>query len=203
MNVLRRLKKFVTLRRTVHRSVSVGDRFVFGNGSFIWAPRSMSLGHNVSVGSNVRIEADGRIGDHVLIANGAAIVGRTDHAMHEVGTSIRESTWVGNAPESLSQEVLIGSDVWIGFGSIILSGVTVGDSAIIGAGSVVTKDVPPNTIVVGSPARPIGRRFTADEFELHWEKLAQLGVRRMTPMATEGKVVRTLDQNDRDRESQE
>jgi virginiamycin A acetyltransferase len=54
---------------------------------------------------------------------------------------------------------IVGNDVWIGSGAIILRNVTVGDGAIIGAGSVVTKDVEPYTIVVGTPARPIGKRF--------------------------------------------
>jgi maltose O-acetyltransferase len=50
--------------------------------------------------------------------------------------------------------VVIGANVWIGGGAIILPGVTVGDDAIIGAGSVVTRDVPPGATVVGNPARP-------------------------------------------------
>ena len=56
-------------------------------------------------------------------------------------------------------DIVIGNDVWIGFEAVILSGVTVGDGAIIGSRAVVTKDVPPYTIVGGAPARPIRRRF--------------------------------------------
>ncbi len=54
----------------------------------------------------------------------------------------------------------IGNDVWIGFGATVLNGVTIGDGAIIAAGAVVTKDVPPYTIVGGSPARVIRQRFS-------------------------------------------
>lgn len=57
-------------------------------------------------------------------------------------------------------DIVVGNDVWIGYEAALLSGVTVGDGAIIGARSVVTKDVPPYTIVGGVPARPIRRRFS-------------------------------------------
>ena len=56
-------------------------------------------------------------------------------------------------------DIVIGNDVWIGYEAVILSGVTVGDGAIIGTRAVVTKDVPPYTIVGGVPAKPIRRRF--------------------------------------------
>lgn len=55
--------------------------------------------------------------------------------------------------------IIIGNDVWIGYDAIILSGVTIGDGAIIGARAVVTKDVPPYTIVGGVPAKTIRKRF--------------------------------------------
>ena len=59
-------------------------------------------------------------------------------------------------------DIVIGNDVWIGFEAVILSGVTIGDGAIIGARAVVTKDVPPYTIVGGIPARPIRKRFSEE-----------------------------------------
>ncbi|WP_295762233.1 CatB-related O-acetyltransferase [uncultured Oscillibacter sp.] len=69
-------------------------------------------------------------------------------------------------------DIVIGNDVWIGYEAVILSGVTIGDGAIVGARSVVTRDVPPYTIVGGVPARPIRRRFgqeTIDALlELRW-----------------------------------
>lgn len=58
--------------------------------------------------------------------------------------------------------IVIGNDVWIGFEAVILSGVTIGDGAIIGTRAVVTKDVPPYTIVGGVPAKPIRKRFSDD-----------------------------------------
>ena len=56
-------------------------------------------------------------------------------------------------------DIIIGNDVWIGYEAVILSGVTIGDGAVIGTRAVVTRDVPPYTIVGGVPARPIRKRF--------------------------------------------
>lgn len=79
-------------------------------------------------------------------------------------------------------DIIIGSDVWIGYEAVIMSGVTIGDGAIIGARSVVTKDIPPYTIVGGVPARQIRRRFSdeiiAALLDLKWwdwptEKIAR------------------------------
>ncbi len=78
--------------------------------------------------------------------------------------------------------IVVGNDVWIGYEAVILSGVTIGDGAIVAARSVVTKDVPPYTIVGGAPARPIRLRFGQEVIdtllELRWwdwplEKLAK------------------------------
>lgn len=56
-------------------------------------------------------------------------------------------------------DIIIGNDVWIGYEAVIMAGVTIGDGAIIGTRAVVTKDVPPYTIVGGVPAKPIRKRF--------------------------------------------
>ena len=56
-------------------------------------------------------------------------------------------------------DIMIGNDVWIGYEAVILSGVTIGDGAVIGCRAVVTKDIPPYTIVGGIPAKPIRKRF--------------------------------------------
>lgn len=59
-------------------------------------------------------------------------------------------------------DIVIGNDVWIGYEAVILAGVTIGDGAMIGTRAVVTKDVPPYTIVGGVPAKPIRKRFPDD-----------------------------------------
>ena len=79
-------------------------------------------------------------------------------------------------------DIIIGNDVWIGYEAVIMAGVTIGDGAIIGTRAIVTKDVPPYTIVGGVPAKPIRRRFPdqviSTLLELEWwnwpaEKIAE------------------------------
>lgn len=69
-------------------------------------------------------------------------------------------------------DIIVGNDVWIGYEAVILSGVTIGDGAIVGSRAVVTKDIPPYTIVGGVPAKPIRKRFDdvtiARLLELKW-----------------------------------
>lgn len=79
-------------------------------------------------------------------------------------------------------DIVIGNDVWIGYEAVIMSGVTIGDGAIIGTRAVVTRDVPPYTIVGGVPAKPIRKRYDDETIErlikLRWwdwehDKIAQ------------------------------
>lgn len=176
-NMIRRFRR----RRSFGANVVVGSRLSIGEKSWLWAPRSLEIGNDVSIGSGVRIEVDGQIGDCALIANGVALVGRSDHDMHALGVPIRYAPWVGREPDRLSHPVTIGSDTWLGYGCIVLSGVTIGDSSVIGAGSVVVGDIPPNSIAVGTPARVVGLRFTEDDFARHWAALDRRGVRRLAP----------------------
>ena len=161
------VKRHVLRKMALRSNVTVGARFHVGPRTTIWAPQSLSIGDDVYVGKNVTIEVDGRIGSGSLIANSVGIVGRHDHEMHQLGSAVRRSRWVGDFPDSMSQPVDIGSDVWIGYGSIILSGVTIGDHAIIAAGSVVIEDIRPNTIVGGYPARQLKCRLDAEELREH------------------------------------
>ena len=85
---------------------------------------------------------------------------------------------------------MVGNDVWIGYEAVILSGVTIGDGAVIGTRAVVTKDVPPYTIVGGIPAKPIRKRFDDAVIErleaLRWWDWEEEKIRRAIPAIRSG-----------------
>ena len=89
-------------------------------------------------------------------------------------------------------DIVIGNDVWIGYQAVILAGVTVGDGAIIGSRAVVTRDVPPYTIVGGVPAKPIRKRFDEDTIArlqaLRWWDWEEERIRRAIPAIQAGRL---------------
>ncbi len=130
------------------------------------------------------------IGKFCSIACGAKfLMTSANHAMSSLSTyvfPIFPEEWDHGMPVTEAwdrrRDIVVGNDVWIGYEAVILSGVTIGDGAIIAARSVVTKDVPPYTIVGGVPAKPIRRRFDQETIDallgLRWwdwplEKLSQ------------------------------
>lgn len=155
----------------VHENVSYGRSFRVGRNSIISSPHGLRIGDYVSVGPGSIIQVDGEIGDYALIGMGVQIVGRADHALDEVGVPIVFSTWVGNRAAHARDAVHIGRDTWLGGGCVVLSGVSIGEGAVVGAGAVVTKDVPPYAIVGGSPARVLGYRFNLDGQRQHSKAL--------------------------------
>lgn len=167
----RRLQNRRNIRRALGANVEIGRDFRIGVDSVLWAPRRLTIGSGCLFGSRNRLEVDGKIGHDVLFANDVAIVGRRDHDIHEVGVPITRAKRVHEHADTLSEPVDIGSDVWVGFRATILSGVKIGDSAIIAAGALVLSDVPANTVVGGVPASPIRERFPARGLEIHWREL--------------------------------
>jgi acetyltransferase-like isoleucine patch superfamily enzyme len=184
---LDRIKARALRQMAVRSNVVYGANFHVGPGSVVWAPVSLAIGDNVYVGKHVTIEVDGVVGDEVLFANGSGVVGKTDHDYRQVGKAVRSSDWVGDHPDRLSTPVVIGSDVWVGFNAVVQSGLTIGDTCVIAAGSVVTTSVPPNSIVAGVPARVLRNRFSDDDLRRHWEILAGRGV-RLRRECTHGRI---------------
>ena len=89
-------------------------------------------------------------------------------------------------------DIVIGNDVWIGYEAVIMSGVHIGDGAIVAARAVVTKDVPPYTIVGGTPAREIRKRFAPEVIErlkaLQWWDLSEEKIRQRLPHLMKGDI---------------
>jgi len=128
---------------------------------------------------------------------GNVVIGGSAHPVDAVSTSPVFHDGVNilgcnfaNHPFQPNKRTVIGNDVWIGYAAIIKAGITIGDGAVIGTGSVVTKDVPPYAIWAGVPAREIRKRF--DEatchalLELRWwdwskERLDEWGEAFRTP----------------------
>jgi len=109
----------------------------------------LSIGSNTYIGENNNIRASGGnifIGNNCLISQFVTIVA-SNHNI-KIGQLINKQGW-----SKSNNFVKINDDVWVGAGSIILPGVTIGKGAVIAAGSVVTKDVDENAIVAGNPAK--------------------------------------------------
>lgn len=118
-----------------------------------WGGKHVHFGNNVYANFNLTLVDDGDIyvGDSVMM--GPNVVLAT--AGHPVEPGLRRKVAQFNLP------IHIGANVWLGAGCIVLPGVTIGENSVIGAGSVVTKDIPANVVAVGNPCRvlrPIGPR---------------------------------------------
>lgn len=128
----------------------------FGSNSSITYPsifkgiKNISIGSNTDIGAFVHIWGNGgvNIGNRVLIASHVTITSLT----HDYSFKI-----IKNAP-GISSPIFIEDDVWIGSHSVIMPGVTLGQGAVVGAGAIVTKDVPPYAVVIGVPAKIVKYR---------------------------------------------
>ena len=112
----------------------------------------LTIDTGTSVHDHVVLEAARRvkIGRDCLIADAVSIRDH-DHGFEDPDIPIRHQG-------IRARDIVIGDDVWIGHGAIVLAGVTIGSGCVIGAGAVVTKDIPRGCIAVGNPARIIGQR---------------------------------------------
>ena len=158
----RAIQALIRLLSVRGRNVVLGRDVHIGPFSIISSPRKLTIGPRSYIGKSCTIQVSGSIGHGVLIANNVGIVGRLDHEYRIPGVLVRDGIWIETSEELATlpeNQVEIGDDVWIGFGSVVLSGVTIGEGAIIAAGSVVTKSVEPYSIAAGCPAREVGRRF--------------------------------------------
>lgn len=139
-------------------------------GAMINSPFYMEFANHLEMGVNSFINYDCimlnnamvKLGDNVLVGPKVSFY----TAMHPIDAKQREQWLVYAKP------IAVEDNVWIGGSATILGGVTIGKNAIVGAGAVVTKDVEPNTIVVGNPARVL-RKITAEDSKKFQEELAK------------------------------
>jgi chloramphenicol O-acetyltransferase type B len=164
-NSLKRLRMALLLL-TKHKFCAIGKDCYIGRDVYI-RPGSITMGNHSFVGDGARLSADMSIGNFVMLAGSVAAVGG-DHRYDVPGVPSIEAGRGANRP------ITIEDDVWIGHAAILMHGVTIGEGAIVAAGSVVTKDVLPYSIVAGVPARFIKERFADPAHkEIHLEALAQ------------------------------
>jgi maltose O-acetyltransferase len=134
-HIFKSMGKYVNIDR--------GARFGWGN--------EIELGDHSGIGTNCQLPASVRIGSDVMIGPDVLVIGQ-NHKFDRIDIPMRLQ---GDVATSV---VTIEDDVWIGTRSIILPGITIGRGAVIGAGSVVTKNVPPHAVCAGNPARVIRSR---------------------------------------------
>ncbi|MDD3304287.1 MAG: DapH/DapD/GlmU-related protein [Clostridia bacterium] len=157
-------KKVKCYSNEVSKDVVLGKNVIIG--------KKVKIGNNVVIGENsyinyeTIIDSNSKIGKFCSIAP-QVYIGPGNHPLSYVSTHpfLYDTNWSEKLKcnvqkhEEISKDTMIGNDVWIGTRAIILAGVNVSDGSIVAAGAVVTKDIPPYSIVAGIPAKVIGYRF--------------------------------------------
>lgn len=133
--------------------VTIGRHVVLGRSADIRPPHRARIGDFVAIGKNFTAEVDFVIGSEVLVSSNVSLVGNQHRFDDPDNTVYRQGRLEGD-------RVVLEGDNLIGFGTIIVGSVTIGQGTIVGAGSVVTRSLPPRTICAGVPARPLRARLT-------------------------------------------
>jgi len=158
---LTNLIRSIVCQSFIHPLAMVGPRVNIGRGCLIGLCRldTMNGAGEISIGDGTVVYNK----VEVLVHGGKVIIGK--HCLVTRRTALITGGHRFNRRDELIQkqgivcgDIRIGDDCWIGYASIVLKGVTIGDGAVVAAGSVVTRDVAPYTIVAGVPARPISVR---------------------------------------------
>lgn len=147
-----------------------GENLIFDPTTSYFTYKTISLGRGVFIGTGAYFSADKsfiNIGSYVMFGPSVLISGG-DHDHRQVGIPM---ALVKEKGEGVDAGVTIHDDVWIGANVLIMKGVTIGEGAIVAAGSVVTKSVEPNSIVAGVPAKKIRDRFDKEKLSLHLHEI--------------------------------
>lgn len=159
-----------------------------------------SIGDRTSIGRYTKIQA-ATLGKFCSISWNVTI-GATSHPLDRLSTHAfsyrRQFGIVNNDIEIKKGKVIIGNDVWIGCDVVIMPGVNVGDGAVIGAGSIVTKDVAPYSIIVGNPGKKIRNRFSKEIIEclkeIQWWNFTESELKKAIPLMQESLTMTTIEQ---------
>jgi acetyltransferase-like isoleucine patch superfamily enzyme len=158
---------FRGLRDRPPSQLSIGERSIF-NGRIASDRKGSAvvIGRDTFIGDSLLICAQRiEVGNDVLISWGCTIVDHHSHAVTWAERSHDVADWYGGCKDWRHVRIApikIQDRAWVGFNSIILAGVTIGEGAVVGCASVVTRDVDPYTIVAGNPARVIRSLKNAD-----------------------------------------
>lgn len=152
MDVIWQIKKIIQNRK--YRKLKIGKNSKVNLGVNINRPENMEIGDNTyinggifSIGSNSRIT----IGNDCLISYDVFFRTFSHNYLDSEQLIRRQGEW--------EKDIVVGNDVWIGYGAKIMPGVRLNDGCVVGAGAVVTKDVDAYTVVAGIPARMIKKRY--------------------------------------------
>lgn len=139
-------------------SINLGDQILLGRNTILSCNKaSLVMGNFISIGPFCFITSRShvQIGSNTAIGAGTYLLGGS-HASDDPNTPVIHQT-------RISKGIILEDNVWIGVGAKILDGVTIGQNSIVGAGSVVMKDVPAWTVVLGNPARVVEKRKKQDQ----------------------------------------
>ena len=147
-----RWSRIAYLKVRLGRKLTLGQNVHFGKGAKVNPSTFARFGNNVGVGYDFFVETNLEVGSDVLISSRVSVVGND----HRFGDPTKSVYWAGRYPPAT---VCLEGDNLIGFGATIVGNVRIGKGCIVGAGAVVTRDLPANTICVGVPAKPVKNRF--------------------------------------------
>ena len=154
-----------------HSLASCGRGVYIPSGCFFLGIQNVSIGNNVSLSEGTTIlstRAKVIIGNDVMFGPNVTIISG-NHRVDLVGRtmiSVKDEEKL----EENDQDIIIEGDNWLSANCTILKGVTIGFGSVVAAGAVVTKSIPPYSIVGGVPAKVIRRRFSDDDLKLHLNK---------------------------------
>lgn len=147
---------------------------------------SIKIGYGTTLGYNNLLGGTIVIGRYCQVGVDVAMHA-TNHPISHLSTYINKNLFQGDLKKlKVEHKITIGNDVWIGHGVLILGNVTVGNGAILAAGSVITKDVAPYTIVAGVPAKMLRKRFSdaviSEIEDLKWWDKPEKEVEKIKPL---------------------